>query len=80
AFKPRAASPDPIAVDLVAGSQPTENAYRPAAAVVVEREAAVQEARLRLPVVQEEQKIVEAIHNNPVTIVCGATGSGKTTQ
>ncbi|KAI5367564.1 Putative helicase, P-loop containing nucleoside triphosphate hydrolase [Septoria linicola] len=79
-FKPRAASPDPVAIDLAAAAQPTENAYRPAGAVVVEREAAGQEARLKLPVVQDEQKIMEAIHNNSVTIVCGATGSGKTTQ
>ncbi|KAF2216579.1 hypothetical protein CERZMDRAFT_33446 [Cercospora zeae-maydis SCOH1-5] len=80
AFKPRVPSPDPTTADLTAASQPTGNAYRPASAVVVERESDVQEARLKLPVVQEEQKIMEAIHNNAVTIVCGATGSGKTTQ
>ncbi|KAM3423119.1 hypothetical protein BST61_g575 [Cercospora zeina] len=79
-FRPRAPSPDPATADLAAASQPTENAYRPASAVIVERDFDVQEARLKLPVVQEEQKIMEAIHNNAVTILCGATGSGKTTQ
>ena len=48
--------------------------------VQVERSPMIQEVRLRLPVVVEEQRIMEAIHNNPVVIVCGATGSGKTTQ
>ncbi|PPJ58872.1 hypothetical protein CBER1_04431 [Cercospora berteroae] len=79
-FRPRALSPDPVAANIAAASQPTENVYRPASAVVVERDFDIQEARLKLPVVQEEQKIMEAIHNNAVTIVCGATGSGKTTQ
>jgi ATP-dependent RNA helicase DHX37/DHR1 len=46
----------------------------------VERPLDVQEARLMLPVVTEEQPIMEAIMLNPVVIVCGETGSGKTTQ
>jgi len=33
-----------------------------------------------LPVVQHREEIVAAIKNNPVTIICGETGSGKTTQ
>ncbi|EKM79367.1 hypothetical protein AGABI1DRAFT_74345 [Agaricus bisporus var. burnettii JB137-S8] len=33
-----------------------------------------------LPVVTEEQPIMEAIMLNPVVIICGETGSGKTTQ
>ena len=37
-------------------------------------------ARLQLPILAEEQAIMEAIHNNSVVIVCGETGSGKTTQ
>lgn len=44
------------------------------------RSSVVQDARLGLPILAEEQKIMEAIHNNPVTIIWGATGSGKTTQ
>lgn len=78
AFKPRAPSPDPLAQEVA--SQSTEEAYRPTKAVVITRVDAVQEARSQLPVVQDEQKIIEAVNNNSVTIVCGATGSGKTTQ
>ncbi|KAF4556653.1 ATP-dependent RNA helicase-like protein 2 [Elsinoe fawcettii] len=51
-----------------------------ASSALLNRSEDVQEARLKLPVVQEEQRIMEAIHNNRITIVCGATGSGKTTQ
>lgn len=38
------------------------------------------EARLKLPILAEEQVIMEAINENPVVIICGETGSGKTTQ
>ncbi|EJD50705.1 P-loop containing nucleoside triphosphate hydrolase protein [Auricularia subglabra TFB-10046 SS5] len=48
--------------------------------VEVARDAAIQEARLLLPVVAEEQPIMETILLNPVTVICGETGSGKTTQ
>ncbi|MFN7021888.1 MAG: ATP-dependent RNA helicase HrpA [Phycisphaerales bacterium] len=33
-----------------------------------------------LPIVQARDRIAEAISNNQVVVVCGATGSGKTTQ
>ncbi|KAL3448540.1 P-loop containing nucleoside triphosphate hydrolase protein [Aspergillus insuetus] len=56
------------------------NPYRKAFSVQVNRPEEVQEARLRLPVVGEEQKIMEAIHNNSAIVIWGATGSGKTTQ
>ncbi|KAF7727046.1 putative ATP-dependent RNA helicase DHR1 [Apophysomyces ossiformis] len=48
--------------------------------VPVNRSKDVQEARLQLPVCGEEQVIMEAIRNNTVVIICGETGSGKTTQ
>ncbi|KAF7186428.1 putative ATP-dependent RNA helicase PB1A10.06c [Pseudocercospora fuligena] len=80
AFEPRAPSPDPVASEILVTSKAAEEAYRPSKALVIPRDDAVQEARSQLPVVQDEQKIVEAINNNSVTIVCGATGSGKTTQ
>ncbi|MBF0447136.1 MAG: ATP-dependent RNA helicase HrpA [Magnetococcales bacterium] len=35
---------------------------------------------LSLPVVESKQKITDLIQANPVTILCGETGSGKTTQ
>lgn len=40
----------------------------------------MQDSRLKLPILGEEQAIVEAINENPVVIICGETGSGKTTQ
>jgi ATP-dependent RNA helicase DHX37/DHR1 len=33
-----------------------------------------------LPIVAEEQNLIEAVLLHPVVIVCGETGSGKTTQ
>ncbi|KAF7314366.1 hypothetical protein MKEN_00909300 [Mycena kentingensis (nom. inval.)] len=48
--------------------------------VHVNRPADVVEARLLLPIVTEEQQIMEAIRLNPVVVICGETGSGKTTQ
>ena len=48
--------------------------------VDVKRPSEVQEARVLLPIVTEEQPIMEAIMLNPVVIICGETGSGKTTQ
>ncbi|KAK0187982.1 P-loop containing nucleoside triphosphate hydrolase protein [Armillaria mellea] len=48
--------------------------------VSVTRPLNVEEARILLPIVSEEQPIMEAILLNPVVIICGETGSGKTTQ
>ncbi|KAJ3854045.1 P-loop containing nucleoside triphosphate hydrolase protein [Lentinula lateritia] len=48
--------------------------------ISVSRPDDVQESRLLLPVVAEEQPIMEAVLLNPVVVVCGETGSGKTTQ
>ncbi|KAI0374355.1 P-loop containing nucleoside triphosphate hydrolase protein [Pilatotrama ljubarskyi] len=48
--------------------------------VTVTRPPEVEEARLLLPIVAEEQPIMEAILLNSVVIICGETGSGKTTQ
>ncbi|KAG7088421.1 hypothetical protein E1B28_012416 [Marasmius oreades] len=48
--------------------------------VPVSRPPDVEEGRLLLPVVAEEQPIMETILLNPVVIICGETGSGKTTQ
>ncbi|CAK9818656.1 Probable ATP-dependent RNA helicase kurz [Anthophora quadrimaculata] len=53
---------------------------KPAIFVSVQRKPEIQTARLKLPVVAEEQVIVEAINENPVVIITGETGSGKTTQ
>ncbi|ETW81584.1 hypothetical protein HETIRDRAFT_318995, partial [Heterobasidion irregulare TC 32-1] len=48
--------------------------------VSVTRPADVEDSRLLLPIVAEEQPIIEAILLNSVVIICGETGSGKTTQ
>ena len=48
--------------------------------ITVKRPMAIQEARLQLPILQEEHTIIDAVRNNLVTIICGETGSGKTTQ
>jgi ATP-dependent RNA helicase DHX37/DHR1 len=48
--------------------------------VAVARRPGVDDARLLLPIVTEEQPIMEAILLNPVVVICGETGSGKTTQ
>ncbi|KAF2084376.1 P-loop containing nucleoside triphosphate hydrolase protein [Saccharata proteae CBS 121410] len=77
-FKPRAMEEDPLPPEL-ATKTPTDSS-RKAYSVSVERPPEVQEGRMALPVVAEEQKIMEAIHNNDVVVVWGATGSGKTTQ
>ncbi len=48
--------------------------------VVLTRPPDINDARLLLPIVTEEQPIMEAILLNPVVVICGETGSGKTTQ
>ncbi|KAL5520124.1 hypothetical protein ACEPAG_1784 [Sanghuangporus baumii] len=48
--------------------------------VTINRPEDVQAARLELPILAEEQPIVEAIRMHPVVVLCGETGSGKTTQ
>ncbi|KAJ6264788.1 hypothetical protein Dda_0940 [Drechslerella dactyloides] len=53
---------------------------RKARAVAVNRREDIQAQRSELPIVGDEQRIMETVHNNSVTILCGETGSGKTTQ
>ncbi|KZT12027.1 P-loop containing nucleoside triphosphate hydrolase protein [Laetiporus sulphureus 93-53] len=48
--------------------------------IIVTRQPEVEDARLLLPIVAEEQPIMEAILFNRIVIICGETGSGKTTQ
>lgn len=74
---PREAESDPLPPELSTKSAVQD---RKAYSVRVERAPEIQEARMQLPVVAEEQKIMEAIYNNPTVVICGATGSGKTTQ
>jgi len=59
-----------------------QNSKKPERRTVVDirRPPEIAVARLLLPIVSEEQQIVETILLNPVTIIYGETGSGKTTQ
>ncbi|RWS15917.1 putative ATP-dependent RNA helicase kurz-like protein, partial [Dinothrombium tinctorium] len=57
-----------------------EKTSEPAVFVPIHRLEIVEKARLSLPILAEEQIIMEAIRYNPVVIICGETGSGKTTQ
>ncbi|XP_027432602.1 probable ATP-dependent RNA helicase DHX37 isoform X3 [Zalophus californianus] len=48
--------------------------------ILEQKEKKSQEERLKLPILAEEQVIMEAVAEHPIVIVCGETGSGKTTQ
>lgn len=53
---------------------------KPALFVEVNRSEEIQIARLKLPILAEEQQIMETINENSIVIIAGETGSGKTTQ
>uniref|UniRef100_A0A8C9NAA8 DEAH-box helicase 37 n=1 Tax=Serinus canaria TaxID=9135 RepID=A0A8C9NAA8_SERCA len=59
---------------------PSKAPCKPAVFIPVDRSPEIQEARLKLPILAEEQVVMEAINDNPIVIICGETGSGKTTQ
>ena len=48
--------------------------------ICLNRDPKIQASRLNLPVCGMEQEIIEAITLNDVVILCGETGSGKSTQ
>lgn len=48
--------------------------------VHVNRSDEIQQLRMNLPVFGEEHKIMEAINHHDCVVICGETGSGKTTQ
>lgn len=76
-FHPRDPEDDPLPAELeVTGGFSERKAF----SVQVDRPPDIQEARLGLPVVAEEQKIMEAIYKYSTIVIWGATGSGKTTQ
>ena len=66
----------PVSSLLDANGQPSKST----AGFAITRRPSVSEARLKLPILAEEQVIVEAIRMYPVVIIAGETGSGKTTQ
>ena len=47
---------------------------------LVSRDPEIQAVRMKLPMCGMEQEFMEAVNQNDVVIVCGETGSGKTTQ
>ena len=79
-FVPRLPSPDPVALDLRKSANLRHLPDLPSAGITIPRSQDIEAARLELPVVQDEQRIMETINGNPVVVVYGATGSGKTTQ
>ena len=48
--------------------------------VHVNRREEIKKVRSKLPIITEEQVIMEKIQENDIVIICGETGSGKTTQ
>ncbi|THH01498.1 hypothetical protein EW026_g1188 [Hermanssonia centrifuga] len=61
-------------------SAPADKDIRRNRVVDITKPPEVEAARLLLPIVAEEQPIMEAILLNSVVVICGETGSGKTTQ
>lgn len=71
------ADEDPLNTD----DKPAKYTWRkPATYVTVDRLKEIQESRLKLPILAEEQAIMETINDNQIVIIAGETGSGKTTQ
>ncbi|GIY25835.1 probable ATP-dependent RNA helicase DHX37 [Caerostris darwini] len=60
--------------------QKEKTQQKPAVFVNVNRKPEIQALREALPIYGEEQAIIEAIKENPVVLIHGETGSGKTTQ
>lgn len=61
-------------------TKPTAIERKPSIYIHVDRTSEVQAARLKLPILGEEQVIMETINENNIVILAGETGSGKTTQ
>lgn len=75
-----AETPAPLAATPTAISALARPPSKPAVFIPVNRSPEMQEERLKLPILSEEQVIMEAVAEHPIVIVCGETGSGKTTQ
>ncbi|KAL3922867.1 MAG: hypothetical protein SGILL_001977 [Bacillariaceae sp.] len=62
------------------GLKPSPHADKNSKVLEIKRPEDVAKSRFDLPVTAMEFEIVDAIRNNDVTIICGETGSGKSTQ
>jgi energy-coupling factor transporter ATP-binding protein EcfA2 len=61
-------------------TQKVKSSLKGSGPLILNRDPSIQESRLQLPICGMEQEIVEAITANDVIILCGETGSGKSTQ
>lgn len=75
-FVARPLDQEPLPEGFIAKSTVDRNVH----SVPVDRSEDMQTMRLQLPIANEEREIMEAIFNNDVVVISGATGSGKTTQ
>ena len=78
AMRSKQVAPTSVAAKLARKAKRGSSA--PAFYVQVNRDPDMQAARMALPVCGMEQEIMEAVAENDVVIICGETGSGKTTQ
>lgn len=62
------------------GLEPKNQSEQKREVIQVKRPEDVEKSRYDLPVTAMEFEIMDAIRNNDVTIICGETGSGKSTQ
>ncbi|BGP29302.1 putative ATP-dependent RNA helicase DHR1 [Rhodotorula toruloides] len=69
----------PLGASLPASDLPTLPPQR-TIHVPVTRTPEIEAQRAELPVVKEEDRVMAAIRGNAVVVICGETGSGKTTQ
>lgn len=80
---PAAALPDgmlgPLGSVLPASELPSLPPQRTTHIPILRTEE-MQKQREELPIVKEEDRIMTAIRGNSVVVICGETGSGKTTQ
>ena len=79
-YKLKEDADDELAMQPQQKSEYQEVFFGSAHAVPVERDEKIQEGRLQLPILGEEHEIMHAINTNPITVICGQTGCGKTTQ
>lgn len=77
--------PDPTGItgplgEILSGTQLPSLPPQRTTYVQIDRTEEMQKQREQLPIVKEEDRIMDAIRGNAVVVICGETGSGKTTQ